>query len=221
MVSRPSDLAPLIDTVLQERAEAVSFSDQEIAAQAARLRAGFAQIRDGIAARRRVIDAIESLPASRRAGWLEGVQSALKIVLSEARRTSRVLVDAASDLLPAASDKWVFAPATMATTRSGESVATRAESVDPASTVSRTVIVDDAAAEPRVLAIVSNYPAEATPPVLLVVAEDSDKGGSTAFEIDPEIGADRDTGRRRLRYEATLPPGAYYLFFGNPRDLRR
>ena len=27
--------------------------------------------------------------------------------------------------------------------------------------------------------------------------------------------------QERLRYEATLPPGAYYLFFGNPRDPGR
>jgi hypothetical protein len=218
MVSRPPDLASLIDAVLGERAGAVSFSQGEIDGEADKLRAGFARIRENVAARQRVVAAIEGLPASRRTGWLEGVQSAVKIVLGEARRTSRILVDAASDLLPPASNGWAFAPAAVATTRSGETVATRADSVDAVSAISRRVIVDDAAAEPRVLATINNYPADAAPPVLLIVAED----GNRVVEVDPEIETDRSDGagtaRRQLRYEAVLPSGAYYLFFGNPRD---
>jgi hypothetical protein len=218
MVSRPPDLASLIDAVLEERAGAVSFSQGEIDVEADKLRAGFARIRENVAARQRVVAAIEGLPASRRTGWLEGVQSAVKIVLGEARRTSRILVDAASDLLPSASNGWAFAPVAVATTRSGETVATRADSVDAVSAISRRVIVDDTAAEPRVLATINNYPADAAPPVLLIVAED----GNRVVEVDPEIETDRSDGagtaRRQLRYEAVLPSGAYYLFFGNPRD---
>jgi hypothetical protein len=221
MVSRPPDLASLIDAVLEERAGAVSFSQGEIDLEAGRLRAGFARIQENVAVRQRVVAAIEGLPAGRRAGWLEGVQSAVKVVLGEARRTSRILVDAARGLLPPASNGWAFAPAAVATTRSGETVATRADSVDATSAISRRVIVDDAAAEPRVLATINNYPADAAPPMLLIVAED----GNRAVEVDPEVETDRADGagtpRRRLRYEAVLPSGAYYLFFGNPRDPDR
>jgi hypothetical protein len=225
MVSRPSELASLIDAILGEQGEAVSFSPREIDAEAAKLCAGFARIRENVASRQRVAEAIESLPASRRAGWLEGVQSAFKVVLGEARRTSRILVDVASDLLPPASDRWAFAPATVAATRSGEAAATRVESLDEASAISRTVIVDDAAAERRVLATISNYPADLALPVMLIVAEDGDRGTNRVVEVDPEIGADHPDGagkvRRRLRYEAVLPSGGYYLFFGNPRDPGR
>lgn len=222
MVSRPSDIASLIDAVLEERAASVSFSQRQIDAEAAKLRAGFASIRENVAARQRVVEAMQNLPAGRRAGWLAGVQAAAKIVMGEARRTSRILADAANGLLPPASDGWMFAPAALATTRSGETAATRAESVDEASAVSRTVIVDDAAAEPRVLAIIDNHPADIAPPVLLIVAEGRDPNGDRVIEVDPEIEEDRaGGGRRRLRYEAALPSGAYYLFFGNPRDPAR
>jgi hypothetical protein len=221
MVFRPPNIASLIDAVLEERAEAISFSPEHIDAQAKRLRAGFARIRENALARRRIVDVIERLPASRRAGWLEGVQSAFKVVLGEARRTSRILVDAANGLLPAAPDAWTFAPAMVAATRSGEAAATKAESVDDVSAISRTVIVDDAGPERRVLATITNYPADSAPPVLLVVAEDGEQGMARVIEVDPEIEPDLpDVAgklRRRLRYEAVLPSGAYYVFFGNPR----
>jgi hypothetical protein len=225
MGPRPSDLASLINAVLDERAESVSFSEREIDAEAAKLRAGLARVRESVAARQRITGAIEDLPAERRGGWLEGVQAAIKIVLGETRRTSRIMVDAASGLMPPAPEAWTFAAAAGMTTRSGDTATTKAESIDEASAVSRTVIVDDAASEPRVLATIANYPVGTPPPVLLIVPEDGDRGDLSVIEIDPEIeltrSQDADGGHCRLRYEAALPSGAYYLFFGNPRDRGR
>jgi hypothetical protein len=212
----------LINTVLEERAESVSFSTQEIDAAAERLRAGFMRIQGKAAARSRVVAALETLPAPRRAGWLFGVQSALKVVLGEARRTSQVLTDAASGLLPAAPDAWNFAPAIVEVTRSPAGDAMRADSVDPESGVTASVIVDDAGPERRVLARLENYPADRAPVVLLVIAADEQGAVASVREVDPEVGADRadEVGRprRQLRYEAVLPAGSYFIFFGNPRE---
>jgi hypothetical protein len=222
MVSKHPDLASLIDTVLEERAQAVSFSAQEIDAQAAKLRQGLTHIRESVAARRRVAEALERLPAKRRSGWLEGVQSAVKVVLGEVRRSSRVLADAANGLLPAASDGWAFAPVVAGVTRGEEADATRVESADAASGIRGSVIVDDTGPERRVLARLEDYPADRAPPVLLIVG--ADQQSAAVIEVDAEIGADRPDPagrpRRPLRYEAVLPPGTYYVFFGNARDHR-
>lgn len=216
------DLTTLIDTVLEERAESVSFSTQEIDAAAERLRAGFMRIQEAATARGRVVAALETLPGSRRAGWFSGVQSALKIVLGEARRTSYILTEAAGELLPAASGTWSFAPAMAAATRSAAGEAMRADSVDPASGVTASVIVDDAGPERRLLARLENYPADRAPVVLLVIAADEQGAVASAREVDPEVGADHaDAGgrlRHQLRYEAVLPAGPYFVFFGNPRE---
>ena len=216
------DLTALIDTVLEERAESVSFSTQEVDAAAERLRAGFMRIQETAAARSRVVAALETLPGARRAGWLSGVQSALKVVLGEARRTSQVLTEAASGLLPATPDAWSFAPAVAGATRSLAGEAMRADSVDPASGVTASVIVDDAGPERRVLARIENYPADRAPVVLLVVAADEQGAAASVREVDPEVGTDGadEAGRPRhqLRYEAVLPAGPYFVFFGNPRE---
>jgi hypothetical protein len=216
------DLTALINTVLEERAESVSFSTQEIDTAAERLRAGFTRIQKKAAARSRVVAALETLPVQRRAGWRSGVQSALKVVLGEARRTSQVLTEAAGGLLPAASGAWSFAPAMAAATRSAAGGAMRADSVDHASGVTASVIVDDAGPERRVLARLENYPADRAPVVLLVIAADDQGAAASAREVDPEVGADRadEAGRQRrqLRYEAVLPAGPYFIFFGNPRE---
>ncbi|MBR1208892.1 MULTISPECIES: hypothetical protein [unclassified Bradyrhizobium] len=216
------DLTALINTVLQERAEAISFSNQEIDAAAERLRAGLTRIQEKAAARNRVVAALENLPNLRRAGWLSNVQSALQVVLGEARRTSQVLTEAASGLLPAAPDAWNFAPTIAGATRSLAGDAMRADSTDPVSGITASVIVDDAGPERRVLARLENYPADRAPVVMLVIAADDQRAVASVREIDPEVGTDRadEAGRlrRQLRYEAVLPAGSYFIFFGNPRE---
>jgi hypothetical protein len=237
MASRPSDFAGLIETVLAERAQAVTFSAGEIEAQVTQLRARVDRLRAAMPARRQVAAALESLPAERRQGWLEGAQSAVKIVLGEAGRSSRILADAARELLPSAPGSWEFpAPSAaaggfrpefelMAAPPDEGKQAAKVESLDETTSMSRSLAIEDEAAEPRLFATIRNFPADSPPPVLLIVEEAGEAGGALVIEIDPEIdpeiaaeagGADGDP-RRRLRYEALLPRGAYYAFFGNPR----
>jgi hypothetical protein len=226
MASRPSNFAELIEAVLEERAERVSFSTDEIEAEHAKFRARADRLLAAQAAKQRVADAIESLPAGRRQGWLEGVQSAVKLVLGEAARSSRILTDAARDLLPAAPGNWAFAPASagglrpafelMAAPASLE--AARAESLDEAASVARSLVIDDRAGKPMLSATIRNFPSDKLPPVLLIVAERGDAAGGQTLEVDPQITIEgSDEQGRYLRYEAVLPSGAYYAFFGNPR----
>jgi hypothetical protein len=222
MASRPSKFADLIESVLEERARAVTFTADEIEAEMAKLRAGVERLRAAQPARRSIASAIASLPAERRQGWLEGVQSAVKLVLGEAARSSRILVDAARDLLPAASGSWAFAPAMSAGGPAFELMAATAasvESLDEAAKMSRSLVIDDAAAKPRLSATIRNFPADQPPPVLLIVEERGDASGGRTFEVDPQVTAEgSDEQGRYLRYEAVLPSGVYYAFFGNPRN---
>jgi hypothetical protein len=223
--------AGLIETVLAERAQAVTFSAGEIEAQVTKLRARVDRLRAAMPARRQVAAALESLPAERRQGWLEGVQSAVKIVLGKAGRSSRILADAARDLLPSAPGSWEFPAAAaaafelMAAPPDEGKEAAKVESLDETTAMSRSLAIEDEAAAPRLFATIRNFPADSPPPVLLIVEEAGEAGGALVIEIDPEIdpeiaaeagGADGHP-RRRLRYEALLPRGAYYAFFGNPR----
>ena len=233
-MSRPSDFAALIDSVLEERAQAADFSADEIEAEVVKLRAGIAAARAAAPARRHVRAAIGSLPAHRRQGWLEGVQSAVKLVLGEGGRTSSILVEAARDLLPAAAGAWAFLPATPMARGGGRQAAfelmaaipdestAEAESIDEKAAISRVIIVEDAAPEPRLHATIRNFPSDEPPPVLLIVEEKNGAQDAQAAEIDPDITAVRlaEDGqlRRDLRYEAVLRRGAHYAFFGNPRS---
>src|SRR5437588_3289961 len=117
MAPKPPDLSSLIDLVLQERAQAVAFTREEIDAEAQKLRVRFDRIRENIVSRKRIATALEQLPPTRRAGWLEGVQAAVKVVLGEVRRSSQILVEAANGLLPPTTEAWAFMPAATGATR--------------------------------------------------------------------------------------------------------
>jgi hypothetical protein len=224
MVSRSSKFAEFIDAVLDERAQAVTFSADEIDAQAKRLRRNLEELRAADPARRSVLAALAALPAERRRGWLLGVQSAVKVVVGEARRGSRILVEAARDLLPTAPDAWAFAAAglhgaakpafeLMSASVEGPHV----ESVGQAGAVARSMAVDDSGSEPRILAGIDNFPADARPPVLLIVEDTPAADAARVIELDAEV-TSRDAKGLRLSYSAALPAGAYYVFFGNPRN---
>ena len=109
MASQPKPLSELIREMLDERAQAVTFSPEHIEAKTAQLRQRLSAVQESTAARRQIAQAVATLPPERRPGWLEGVQAALKVVLGEAARSSRVLIDTARDLLPVDPAGWRFA----------------------------------------------------------------------------------------------------------------
>jgi hypothetical protein len=231
MASQPKRLSQLIREVLDERAQVVTFSPEHIEAKTAQLRGRLRQVQDSVAARRRIAWAVGLLPPERRQGWLQGAQAALKVVLGEASRTSRILVDAARDLLPADPGGWRFASgrlladrvyaqfrsennldAPTASTPDDDGV--RAESISGASRV--TVIADDTGGVRRVLATIYDFPADQPAPVLLIIQETAESDRPLIMEVDPES-APMARDCRSLFYEAALPPGAYHVFLGNPR----
>jgi hypothetical protein len=220
MPKRKPDLAAIIEEVLDEKASHIVFSNDEVERGVEELRAAFAQVDEVAVARRRIAAAMESLPTERRQGWLAGAQSAMKVVLGEARKSSRLLLEAAQGLLPAEPDAWSFAPIVVEATR-GEAAPTKLESVDAASGMTRTVLVDDAGDVSRVLATIRNFPAQSLPPVLLIVEEQEGRGVTNIMEVDPEVIGKSSAGDTlNLRYEAELPAGAYFAFFGNPRKAK-
>ncbi len=224
MVPRGKTLGDLVHEVLDERAAAVTFTTAETDAAARRLRERFAAMRAVAAARRHVAAAVATLPPHRRAGWLSGAQAALGIVLGEARRGSRIIAEAARDLLPRAPDAWMFEPGALAATRGGAVDARRADSDLASGMPPLSITLDDSGDLRRVIATIREFPADRPPPVLLIIADTSedDHGAmpdatEVAAEILPERGTDIDAARQRLRYEAVLPPGRYSIFLGNPR----
>jgi hypothetical protein len=224
MPGQRKTIGQLMDVVLQERAAGVDYTEAETDAAVQRLRARFAEVRAASPLRHHVTAAIASLPAERRDGWLRGTQAALRVVLSEARRGSRILGEAARDILPLRADAWEFAAADGAATRgeTGSETGTetgdrrRADSVPAENMPALQVVVDDAGAERRLIATIRDFPSERTPPVLLIVPDGSGTDTSVPIEVDAEVIA--ATPGRRLRYEATLPAGGYSIFFGNARE---
>ncbi|MBV8092500.1 MAG: hypothetical protein JO110_04555 [Acetobacteraceae bacterium] len=235
MASQPKRLSELISEVLEERAQAVTFSPEHIEAKTAQLRRRLRAVQQTATARRRIVQAVAILPPERRRGWLEGVQAALKVVIGEAARGSRVLADAARDLLPVDPAGWTFGSGTalggqvsaqfrpednseMAAPSAPEDDRARAESIPRASAPPVTVIADDTGGARRVLATIRDFPADRPAPVLLIIEDTADNDRPLTVEVDPQS-APMPGGLRSLTYEAALPPGAYLVFLGNPRSM--
>jgi chemotaxis response regulator CheB len=235
MASQPKRLSELIREVLDERAQAVTFSAEHIEAKTAQLRQRLGAMQESAAARRRIAQAVAALPAERRQGWLEGVQAALKVVFGEAARSSRILVDAARDFLPFDPGGWRFTSGTAldgqvfaqfrpedysetAIPSAPEDDRARAESIPRAGASPVTVIAEDTGGARRVLATIRDFPADQPAPVLLIIEDTADNDRPLTVEVDPQS-APMPGGLRCLTYEAALPPGAYLVFLGNPRSM--
>ncbi len=195
--------------VLTPQEEALNFADDYIEARAGALRRRFDEVDAGIAPRNNWAAALAKLPEDRRAGWLTGVQAAVSVSISAARRGSALLRDAALDMLPAAANRWDLAPAFSGAVRGA--AARQLEATGPAGRLS--ITTDDAGAIRRILVTIAAFPAAAPVPVVLVVAT----GTAEPQEFNPEVEADA-AGTQTLRYLVTLPPGPYQLFIGNPRS---
>jgi hypothetical protein len=221
MTPQRNSITDLLNEVIEERKASVSYTEAETDTAVARLYERFAQVRAESALRRGVEAAVATLPPARRSGWLTGAQAALRVVLGEVRRSSQILTDAARDLLPLTPDAWNFGAGAMAATRGEAANARRAESETAPGLPPLNIVLDDAADQRRVIATISDFPADRPPPVLLIVPDAPTDAAAPAIEIDPEIivGPARGaaTPARRLRYEATLPAGAYSIFIGNAR----
>jgi hypothetical protein len=216
MTSRQNTIADLFREVIDDRKKAVTYTEAETDAAVARLRERFDQVRAATALRREVEAAVQKLPEARSTGWLSGTQAALRVVLGEVRRSSTILTDIARDILPLTSDAWSFGQGMAAATRGEAAGARRADSEAAEGLPQLSVVLDDAGTERRIIATIRDFPPDRLPPVMLIVPDAS--ANVPAAEVDAEIiagqGADAS---RRLRYEATLPPGGYSIFLGNAR----
>jgi hypothetical protein len=219
MTTQQHTIADLFREVLDERKALVTYTNAETEAAVVRLRERFDRVRAAAALRREVEIAVRTLPEARSAGWLSGAQAALRVVMSEVRRSSTILTDIARDILPLTQDAWSFGAGMLATTRGEGTGVRRAESEPANGEPQLSVVLDDFGSERRVIATIRDFPHDRLPPVMLVVP-DADTNGQ-ATEVDAEIIAETGSGieavPRRLRYEATLQAGAYSIFFGNAR----
>lgn len=212
-----SKIVGLLDEIIKERIERLDLSDERTEVELIRLRHRFAQVHAEGArvAAAQVRRAIGQLPAERRAGWLEGVLAGVRIVLSEAGKSSKILLDPTRDVLPQNAGGWDYGYRTAELNRSdGEPDTSIAVSLAPDGASPSLIRVDDDEGYRRVEAEIRDFPADQAPPVLLVTGIDENE--VFVREVDAQIFSAKGN-LRDLLYETYLPVGSYRVFLGNPR----
>lgn len=215
-LKRPGDL---IQEVLDERAQSVSLLPDEIEAGVVQLRRLFREARECAAAQRQADEPRVTTPSETGQGSPHGGQRRLRyeavlrpgayrlrlgdltfrVILGEARRTSRILIDAARDLLTPDPGAWGIAPGAALATRSGVEDRSRIEIVQQSGSASGTVIADDTGEEPRVLVVIRGFPADQPVPTLELGEEMQETESAHIIQVDPEISPERSLGRPRGR----------------------
>jgi hypothetical protein len=208
---RPRDL---VEEVLDERAQSLSLSPSEIEAGVAKLRQLFREVRGRVAAEGQA-DQLQ-VPAQSEMGQIRLRYEAVlrpgsyrlrlgdltfRVILGEARRTSRVLIDAARELLNSGPGAWGIAPAAALATRSGAQDPSRVEIVQQAGPASGTVIADDTGEEPRVLVLVRGFPSDQPAPIVNLAEEAPGAESGRVIEVHPEISPERPARRPRGQQE--------------------
>jgi hypothetical protein len=224
MRSSPKTLGELMREAVDERAEPENFSAGYIEAKVRQLREKFHLLREGRLAvapieaadapadlKYRLDRVLAALPAARRRGWLAGARGALQLLVGRSRETSRILVEAARDLLPADPGSWRFVEPAAARGGIGEPglhvFSTGRTGVPPAS-----VTIEQTGQQSRLAVTIADFPPDEPPPVLLLVPVGPQRG--QPVEVDAQISG---VLLRRLHYERAMPPGEYLVFLGNPR----
>ena len=204
---RPSEL---IEEVLDERAQSISLSPDEIEAGVVRLHRQFLQVREQIATRRESDQAQQPMQpeTGRRRLRYEAIlrpgtyrlsigDLKFKVVLGEMRRTSRIVIDAARDLLSPGGGEWGIGPAAGLATRDGiEDHPFRVEIAQKAGPASGTVIADDTGDQSRVLVVIRGFPADTPVPVIELGEESLETESVQVTQVNPEISLERPVRTR-------------------------
>jgi hypothetical protein len=214
MAESPKTPRDLVEEVLDERARSLSFSPSEIEAGVVRLRQLFRDVRGGVAAEGEAdqlqVPALSDMGQRRlryeavlRPGTyrLRLGDLTLRVILGEARRTSRVVIDAAREPPTSRPGAWGIAPVAALATRSAAQDPSRVEIVQQAGPASGTVIADDAGEEPRVLVLVRGFPSDQPAPIVELGEEAPGTESGRVIVVHPEISPERPSRRPRGQQE--------------------
>jgi hypothetical protein len=215
MPNKSRKLSDLIQEVLDERAQAVNLSPDQIEAGVMQLRQRFREVRERAAAQRQANLSRVTTPSETVQGSPEGGQRrlryeavlrpgayrlrlgnlTLRVILGEARRTSRILIDAARDLLTPDPGAWGIVLDPAPATRGGADDASRVEIAQQAGLASGTVIADDTGEERRVLVVIRGFPADQPVPIIELGEETPEAESVRVVQIVPEIAPERAPSR--------------------------
>jgi hypothetical protein len=214
MAESPKRPRDLVEEVLEERTQSLSLSPSEIEAGVVQLRQLFRDVRGRVAAEGQA-DQLQ-VPARSEMGQRRLRYEAVlrpgtyrlrlgdltfRVILGEARRTSRVVIDAARELPTSRPGAWGIAPAAALATRSGAQDPSRVEIVQQAGPVSGTVIADDTGEEPRVLVLVRGFPSDQPAPIVELGEEAPGTESGRVILVHPEISPERPPRRPRGQQE--------------------
>jgi hypothetical protein len=214
MAESPKTPRDLVEEVLDERARSLSLSPSEIEAGVVQLRQLFRDVRGRVAAEGQA-DRLQ-VPAPFDMGQKRLRYEAVlrpgtyrlrlgdltfRVILGEARRTSRVVIDAARELPTSRPGAWSIAPAAALATRGGAQDPSRVEIVQQAGPASGTVIADDMGEEPRVLVLVRGFPSDQPAPIVELGEEAPGTESGRVIVVHPEISPERPSRRPRGQQE--------------------
>jgi TolB-like protein len=141
--------------------------------------------------------------------WLRVENLTFRVTLGKARRTSRIVVETARNLLTADPGAWVplvtrGAPPQVWGRPARDRRQNRRKNPSQIGitqgSASGTVIADDTGEEPRILVEIHDFPAEQSVPVMEVCEETAEQGSGELMRVDPEIFPERlPTGPGRPR----------------------
>src|SRR5690348_7768268 len=214
MAESPKRPRDLVEEVLDERVQSLSLSPSEIEAGVVQLRQLFREVRERVAAEGEA-DQLQVLAASDMGQKRLRYEAILRpgtyrlrlgdltfrVILGEARRTSRVVIDAADELPTSRPSAWGIAPAAALATRSGAQDPSRVEIVQQAGPTSGTVIADDTGEEPRVLVLIRGFPSDQHAPIVELAEEAPGAESGRVIEVHPEISPERPPRRPRGQQE--------------------
>jgi hypothetical protein len=210
MAQSPRRSRDLIEEVLDERAQSVNLSPSEIEAGVVQLRQLFEEVRERVATEGQA-DQLQ-VPAQSEMGQRRLRYEAVlrpgtyrlllgdltfRVIIGETRRTSRVMIDAARELLTPSPGAWGIAPAAALATRSDAQDLSRVEIVQQAGPASGTVIADDTGEEPRVLVTVRGFPTDQPAPIMELSEEALGTESGRVIMVHPEISPERPPRRPR------------------------
>jgi hypothetical protein len=189
MADRTKTLSDLIQEVFDEQAQSVSLSPEEIESDVVELRRMFREIREQPATHHLVYEKVLR-PGTY---WLRLGNLTFRVILGDARRTSRIVVDAARDSVTAEPGSWGVLPASA--TRAAEGLP-HVEIMQESGSASGSVIADDLGEEPRVLVEIRGFPADQPAPTMELGEEAPERESTLVISVGPEILPERPPNGR-------------------------
>jgi hypothetical protein len=225
MPDRRRRVRDLIQEVLDERAHSIGLSPEEIETGVTQLRRMFRAIEERAAAQQQADHSPTTTLTEASQGLLLGGRRRLRyeavlrpgtyrlrlgdlsfrVILGEAQQTSRILLDAARDLLTSAPGAWHIvraaapveaqeSPSKRPATRSEAEDRLRVEIVQQAGSATGTVIADDTGERPRVRVEIRGFPAGQSVPILELGEERPETEHARAIHVDPEVSPEQEPG---------------------------